>query len=162
MAEDWVAKLLSLLLYITSWNLSKSISIFFLPTLFDLFNIYKKSSGMFIASFWYIKRRCVDRFDQRRLIWKGEITKSETCKRASLYFSSLDYFIWFTSMNNLQGCSLHHSDTLIEDIMNDWDHMRLIWKREITKAETSHMASLYFSSLDSLIWFTFMNNHQGC
>ena len=100
--------------------------------------------------------------DHLRLIWRREITKAETCHRASLYFSSLDYFIWFTSMNNLQGCSLHHSDTLIEDKINDWDHMRLIWKREITKAETRHMASLYFSSLDSLIWFTFMNNHQGC
>ena len=109
-----------------------------------------------------LREDMINHFDHRRLIWKREVTKAETCQRASLYFASLVSLIQLTFMNNLMGCSLHHSDTLIEDIMIDWDHMRLIWKREITKAETSQMASLYFSSLDSLIWFTFMNNHQGC
>ena len=109
-----------------------------------------------------LREDMINHFDHRRLIWKREITKAETCQRASLYFASLDSLIQLTFMNNLKGCSLHHSDTLREDMMNDCDHRRLIWKREITKAETQLRASLYFCSLESLIWFTFINNLQEC
>ena len=95
--------------------------------------------------------------DHRRLIWKKEITKAETYLRASLYFCSLDFLIWFTFIDNLQECPLCHSDMIIEAMSNDCDQSRLIWKRDLTKAETYLRASLYFSSLDSLIWFKSIN-----
>jgi hypothetical protein len=100
--------------------------------------------------------------DHKRLLWKRELTKAETFLRASLYFSSLDSLIWFKSIHNLHGCSLHHSDIIREDMMNDCNHIRLIWKRELTNAETYLRASLYFSFLDSLIWFKSIHNLQGC
>ena len=93
---------------------------------------------------------------------KGEIPKDETCPRESLYFCSLDSLICFTFIINLQECSFCHSDIIRGDMLNDCDHRRLIWNREITKAETYLRASLYFCSIDSLIWFTFINNLQKC
>ena len=100
--------------------------------------------------------------DHRRLIWKSEITKAETYLRASLYFCSLDSLIRFIFINNLQECPFCHSNIIRGDMLNGCDHRRLIWKSEITKAETYLRASLYFCSLDSLIWFTFVNNLQEC
>ena len=94
----------------------------------------------------------------KRLIWKRELIKAETYLRASLYFSSLDSLIWFKSIHNLHGCSLHHSDIIREDMMTDCNHRRLIWKMELIEAETYLRASLYFSSRDSLIWFKSTNN----
>jgi hypothetical protein len=44
-------------------------------------------------------------------------------------------------------------------MLNDFDHRRLIWKRELTKAETYLRASLYFSSIDSN-WCEAMKNLQ--
>ena len=98
--------------------------------------------------------------DHRSLIWNREITKAEPYHRAFFYFCSLDSLIWFTCINNLQECHLCHSDIIREDMLNDRDHRRLIWKREITKAETYLKASLYFLSPDSLIWFKFIINLQ--
>jgi hypothetical protein len=91
-----------------------------------------------------IREEIMNDYNHRRLIWKGELTKAETYPSASLHFSSLDSLIWFKSINNLQGCKLHHSHIIREDMMNECNHRRLIWNRELTKAETYLRAALYF------------------